>query len=396
MFQRTQLYTVGTVSITSAFVTTILNALFSTSLHNSIFEARSAGLAAASLSAISCVSLVILILTFGEGVETSAEVWKIWKVRARTLIGTYLFISAGLVTGAMTWSGAQSQVMVLKDPNYRQAEALFVSGSTMGAISIFCQGLICGFSLLSLTKRDNHDIYPPLPPFIWQENSETTIPERQGSNRRTAFDFARVIPALPRLKRCLRPVPSHRYLEHGSLGLPYSSMIPSGHLSEIKNGLTVAIQQKGSADQQQGVDTSPLLPINPNQSSPPRPSSAPQIRSYENNIHPLFRSNSPHLPLTPPPTPFPGTNITAAPFAGQIISLETLRQMRSRQSVSGDRRPSTTGTLPIITETSSDVERQRVSSGTTEEIAVPMPDFILSADIRNSLLRYEKKRSDTL
>ena len=85
------------------------------------------------------------------------------------------------------------------------------------------------------------------------------------------------------------------------------------------------------------------LPPSPTTASPPqsplieRPQSPlptfsrPTMRqrsassNSEDHIHPLFRSSSP----LPPPSPTPGTNVTAAPFAGQFINGRTLSRMRS-------------------------------------------------------------------
>lgn len=56
-----------------------------------------------------------------------------------------------------------------------------------------------------------------------------------------------------------------------------------------------------------------------------RPGSRSRAPSSEDNIHPLFRTSSP----TPPPSASAGTNVTAAPEAGQLISERMLKRMRS-------------------------------------------------------------------
>ena len=85
------------------------------------------------------------------------------------------------------------------------------------------------------------------------------------------------------------------------------------------------------------------LPPSPTTASPPqsplmeRPQSPPPTfprpnmlqrsasSASEDHIHPLFRSSSP----LPPPSSTPGTNVTAAPFAGQLINERILSRMRS-------------------------------------------------------------------
>jgi len=69
---------------------------------------------------------------------------------------------------------------------------------------------------------------------------------------------------------------------------------------------------------------------------PPAPPLRRPSCSSEAHIHPLFRTHSP----TPPPTPSPGTVVTASPFAGQIVSTESAGGPRRRLSV-GSSRPVT-------------------------------------------------------
>lgn len=56
-----------------------------------------------------------------------------------------------------------------------------------------------------------------------------------------------------------------------------------------------------------------------------RPGSRSRVPSSEDHIHPLFRTSSP----TPPPSASAGTNVTAAPEAGQLINERMLKRMRS-------------------------------------------------------------------
>jgi hypothetical protein len=132
----------------------------------------------------------------------------------------------------------------------------------------------------------------------------------------------------------------------------------------------------------------PFLPQSPHQTSSSlpsspisspinfsRPTSRHRTPSVEDHIHPLFRTSSP----TPPPTATPGTTVTAAPNAGQVISGRTLSRMRS-------------GSLPS---TSSPLAKSQGPDDTPDLPPSPspaIPSFVLSAGTRTSLVGYGKRR----
>lgn len=72
---------------------------------------------------------------------------------------------------------------------------------------------------------------------------------------------------------------------------------------------------------------------------PPAPPLRRPSTSSEAHIHPLFRTHSP----TPPPTPSPGTVVTASPFAGQIVSTENTVGPKRMLSVASSRPGTPTG-----------------------------------------------------
>jgi hypothetical protein len=331
-------------------------------------------LAAVSLSAISCVALIILTLPLlGEGVEASSQVGKIWKVRARTLIGIYLFIAAVLVTGAMAWSGAQSLIIIPNGSSDPRAEAsLFVARCTMWAVSVFCQGLTCGLILLSLTERDN-----PPSSFSWQANSQKASAKWWGWIRWPA-------PAaeLQAFEALLRTHPCQRDSKQGSL-------VSHGHGSENRKEPRVSQENRDTDDHLdcgipqtiRGVQSEITRPLDSlilpgSASSPPSTAHSERSRaffqlhntSWEHNVHPLFRSDSP----TPPPTPSLGSVITVAPAAGQTISFETLNKMRSCHSPPANRRR-TNSALSSDAGTFPEVEHQSSNPG-TEKTAMFLPN----------------------
>lgn len=130
----------------------------------------------------------------------------------------------------------------------------------------------------------------------------------------------------------------------------------------------------------------------------------------ESHIHPLFRSDSP----TPPPMVTPGTTVTAAPNAGQVIadrqSIRTLNRMRSgslpavpsplsRQGsfddFHGSRRGEKSSTVSpsLSPELREEPEVEEDGSVDTErKMTPPIPDWILSAGSRMSLTGYNSRK----
>lgn len=127
----------------------------------------------------------------------------------------------------------------------------------------------------------------------------------------------------------------------------------------------------------------PSPPQSPMHSS--RPGSSRRQRSAsasnEDHIHPLFRTSSP----TPPPTATPGTRITATPLAGQLMDAQALRRVRS-------------GSLPASPspftyfDTINDDPVRRIPTPPSREMTPPIPDFILTAGARASLMGYGRRK----
>lgn len=97
------------------------------------------------------------------------------------------------------------------------------------------------------------------------------------------------------------------------------------------------------------------------------------------NVHPLFRSDSPH----PPPPASPGTVVVASPFSGQVIQRPpTIRSVRSR----ADSR--TRGQTPFYDgqsiRSNASMRSLRSPSPPAREITPPVPEFILGDSPRVS------------
>ncbi|KAH6681718.1 hypothetical protein B0J14DRAFT_648130 [Halenospora varia] len=110
----------------------------------------------------------------------------------------------------------------------------------------------------------------------------------------------------------------------------------------------------------------------------------------EAHIHPLFRSDSP----TPAPAATPGTVVTAAPNAGQLISdrasIRSIHRMRSGSLPSSPLMH--TDSLDDIRRAMEREEIERLENGGERTLTPPIPDFILNGGPRNSLSGYNARK----
>ncbi|KAF7166657.1 hypothetical protein CNMCM5623_000214 [Aspergillus felis] len=160
--------------------------------------------------------------------------------------------------------------------------------------------------------------------------------------------------------------------------------IIQGTPSEIKRSLDSLMLQPSSGTPSPAASTTKLeasrAPVPPKLHLPD-----------ESNIHPLFRSDSP----SPPPTPLPGTNLHASAVAGQTISVKTFNRMRSANSLRAHGPRSRSPLFERINQQSEMTEEQkpnpsRESQGRLAEGSM-IPGFLMAADVRKSIARYEKR-----
>ncbi|KAG0651907.1 hypothetical protein D0Z07_1482 [Hyphodiscus hymeniophilus] len=135
-------------------------------------------------------------------------------------------------------------------------------------------------------------------------------------------------------------------------------------------------------------------PANSYREPPKSRTTSPTESMNEAHIHPLFRTDSP----TPPPPTTPGTVVTAAPGAGQLISdRASIRRMRSGSLPSS----------PLMHQDSLDniradivrEEEQKVldESGVERQLTPPIPEWILSgAPPRSSMSGYSRRKPPSL
>lgn len=123
---------------------------------------------------------------------------------------------------------------------------------------------------------------------------------------------------------------------------------------------------------------------------------SPTESSNEAHIHPLFRTDSP----TPAPEATPGTIVTAAPNAGQLISdrqsIRSIHRMRSGSLPSSPNGLSHSESLDSIRKKMEKEEIERLQANGERSLTPPVPEFILNAAPRNSLSGYNFRKKSQI
>ena len=122
-----------------------------------------------------------------------------------------------------------------------------------------------------------------------------------------------------------------------------------------------------------------------------RPKTSPsKMESKEAHIHPLFRTAS----SEPPPAVTPGTVVTAAPGAGQLISdRSSLRSVQRQWNGSRSSSPlKHSSSLDNIRWPVGDEEEEEAEESEERTITPPIPDWIMTAGSRSSLVGYNARR----
>lgn len=410
-------YSLGGSSAVLTLIATVLNALCYASSKYTSLNSSSADLAFVSLSAVSCIGLIILTLLLRKDIRTGRRQWKTWKTGVYFLTTSYLLITIAFAAGVMAWSDSQlTKKSKIGDP--LRTESLFIARSVIWATSVFVQGLFCGFLLLSLTKEepeprdswarpasemrsDSSRILSSSLPWLGQNpqrSSVATRPMTTMSGKLISFqsgassvtsrtsnsysgltllqqDASRSSPVLNAPgRRFSEPYPMRRAMSEDSEGMQKFRRSQSRINSSLDNLILQTLPETSAPV------ASPTEP----DSSKPAPK---QETSNEGDIHPLFRPNSP----SPPPTPTAGTVLVASPAAGQTITTETLHRMRSSSLLRANGARSRSSTFDRA-ESPNGIDEQRQSSQqSNENSGSSVPRFILQANVRESRLRYEKK-----
>lgn len=425
----TVLYSLVSATLVLTVTGTILDGVCYVWSNRSSFES-----AIVSLSAVSCVDLVLLLVLRQIHPKGGTWPWRIWQSIAHYLLIAYLFLAAGTTAGLIT----KSSTMV-------PAEILLITRNIFWALSVFLQALFSGYMLVSNNTRQRDDSHRWPRPLsqeleaLQNHSSETNqIQERTDSpsmvvesrrpflsiNPKTSTDgLAPVHPYMSNVTTRVSSLYSGKTLfqqesKSDSIDL-HSGVTSSSNKVDASEGDTCnaagpeneftsarpAPQRKESQDIR-SVDSLLILPSppSPTESATPEPSinkqpilpklnCTPNDKNVkEKSIHPLFRSDSP----SPPPTPMPGTMVKASPVAGTTISAMTLSRVRSSNSLrmgNGGRSRS-----PMLLERmgegesrdDSQVEPSSPSSAPASSSS-PIPGAIMAGDVRRSMVQHERK-----
>lgn len=387
-----------------------------------------------SLSAVSCVDLVLLLVLRQIHPKGGTWPWRSWQSIAHCLLVAYLFLAAGTTAG-----------LIAKSSTKVPAEAQLITRNVFWALSVFLQALFSGYLLVSnnTRKRDGSHRWPcPL-----SHELEALQNHSSGTNQiQDHTDSPSIIVGSCRPSLSINPkastdglAPVHPYMsnvatrvssrysgktlfqqesKHDSIDL-HSGVTSSSNEVDALEGDTgnmtgpeheststrPAPQRKESEDIC-SVDSLLILPSPPSPTESATPESSinkqpilpklnfpPSDKNVkEENIHPLFRSDSP----SPSPTPMPGTMVKASPVAGTTISAMTLSRVRSSNSLrmsNGGRSRS-----PMLLERMSEgrsrddsqVEPSPPSSAPASSSS-PISGAIMAGGVRRSMVQYEKK-----
>lgn len=328
-------YTLAGASMLLTFIVTILNGIcFATSQ-------ASADVVSIILSAMGCLALITLGLFHHKNIQTG-------RFPCTYLSGGYLLMAAASSAGAMSMS---------------PQGAVFVVRAVFWALSVFIQGLYCGYITTTLFQAQSNAEWPrsyshelkdmpesprllSTPPRVC-DLSELFEPKRTSlrkfPRRSSRYSDATLCPyeksetknnSIDTTSTRSSPPPSTDKIPparplRGSTSI--RSMSSGRRNAPTPLSLDSAIQPLPSPSST--LLDSPTANLTPTSNS----NSTWEYNPFrENNIHPLFRSNSP----CPSPTLNPGTVVKASPSAGQTIPAGTITRMRSARSLRESRTPS--------------------------------------------------------
>ncbi|KAJ5248455.1 hypothetical protein N7524_012415 [Penicillium chrysogenum] len=309
-------YSLAAASLLATFIVTILSGIcYATSK-------ASPDVASTILSAVSCMALIALGLLHHQNIQTGRRLWICFA-------GGYLLIAAAASAGAMARSPQAS---------------VFVVRSVFWALSVFAQGLYCGFLAMTLAQEKSNPQWPRAYSQEVHSQELKDIPQSPNflpSPPRTQHS----VPQAQRKKRtpASTTAPQHTlhqvHPRHGTECQTHSqtgTLAPSSEgthsirsMPSLRRNPPTALPLDSRVHPSMPSPTASTIRID----SPTQSSSNNSTWEYnpfsENNIHPLFRSTSP----CPSPTFSPGTMVKASPSAGQTITAGTITRMRSARSL---------------------------------------------------------------
>ncbi|PWY85704.1 hypothetical protein BO94DRAFT_566450 [Aspergillus sclerotioniger CBS 115572] len=405
----------GGITLLSTFIATVLDGMCYTISRSLSSHVSSVESAIVSLGAVSCVALASLLLLWVKDIKGEAQTQpRSHRAVTYGFIAAYLSIATGVTAGGIAWSAAQS--MAAKTSMAPKHQSLLIARCIIWAISVLSQGILGGHFLTTLTKRESTTKWsPPVsqelevlsdkasvkdestvtstsiasesqrPSAELKTNADTVPPiqpsvsnaESQTSNRysgRTLFQHDSKQSSLD-LQRS--------YMPHGDCTVTQATVKLRSEppkirrsYSDTKRSLDGLVRQPSSTRSSPTTSSTQLV-------TPARPAPPKLKLPDESFIHPLFRSDS----ASPPPTAMPGTTVIASPAAGQTISVKALNRVRSTRSL---RSQAPRSRSPLFDQPLTSIERNTESPEPSGR-GSPMPSFIMAADVRSSISRYEKK-----
>ncbi|EAL91991.1 uncharacterized protein AFUA_5G06030 [Aspergillus fumigatus Af293] len=393
-------YLLGGISIALNLVASVLHGVCLASSGASSIESITV-----ILSAASCLVLLMLVVLWRKSIWLQPrDCWAKWRTVAYGLILAYLAISSGFTAGAVVWSTSKLEGLF--------AGFLLIDNPHNQCPSSLSQELVLQADQSSLKHKS-----------ATKEPALTIESRRQSVDRKSSCDsgpFAN--------QPATSIASSHRYSgrtlyqpdsKNNSVDLqPPGLGMPSPDSNASRNLLETSPDERDSCsittEERQGMrlfhGTQPeikrfldSLMLQPSSGTSSPAASTPKLEASrapappklhfpdESNIHPLFRSDSP----SPPPTPLPGTNLHGLAVAGQTISVKTLNRMRSTNSLRPHGARSRSPLFERINQQGETTGDQKLNpccenrGRLAEKTAIP--GFLMAADVRQSIARYEKK-----
>lgn len=479
----------GTASLLSTLVVTILDGVCFASSRSSPSDTSATEAAIVSLGAISCGTLIVLLVLWTLDVENNTlRPWTRWRAITYGAVITYLAIATATTAALLAWSAVQFAAETSKSAEHQRRQPLLIARCVMWAVSVMAQGVLGGYLLTGLKSRGRR-------PSRWPGSAAhelTRFPNRSASRARESRPPSSGTDSLEHTKESYDVLPEQQQQEQQQPQQPAASSAASRR-SNRYSGRTLYQQdsKRASLDMKLDISRPPSIHVTPSatpdildtdrdscvtivadprghelpstdklplQTTPATSSSSPASSSTtvaipppatqpdappkavlptlvfpdESNIHPLFRPSS----SSPPPTPTPGTIVVASPNAGQTITMKMLSRVRSNRSTHSVHRPhqhtprsrsplfermdqadrecidggqSATSTPPLVSSSSSSLlsvvsgddnnhnnnnnnnRKTTYPSPTPQSDRSLIPGFIMAADVRSSISRYEKK-----
>lgn len=395
-------YCLGCASIASTLAVAVLNGLSYASSRSQVPDSPPIGLAIACLHALRFIELVVLILLMGQDIIPGRQLWTRQRTALYCTIGAFLLVTSAVAGGLTAWWNSRTSA--------RASQVLRIPQCSLWAVSMFSQGLLCGFLLILATTQAHNELTWPLSEEL-EASPNTSTPKGRSFQSLTTDpetepdELTPVQPALLNVGYLdtsphFGPTLFQRNSMQSSVdSITCESLAPRSEpdTDPVDRDRTSAqtIQSKTVHRYQPEITRSldsPLLQANPQSSSlastsdagSTKRASTEQNDGCEKHIHPLFRSGS----LNPPPTAAPGTMVTAAPDAGQTISLNTLPRVRSTSSLRTTGRRSRAA---LLQHEMGSKEARRHSDLTSSHSKSVVPIYAQAAPAKRSVSLYEKK-----